>query len=535
MKATDVLVQCLENEGVEYIFGIVGKETLDFVESISRSAQIQFVPVRHEQAAAFMAGTYGKLTGKPGVCTATLGPGTTNLLTGLGSALLDLSPVIAITGQAGLDRQYKRSHQLLNLIKMSEPVTKWSVQIKDATTIPEIVRKSFQIAIQEKPGPVLIELPENIAMKTTTAKVIPVTSQAKSDPCQRSIQAAISLIHQSIKPFIVIGNEVVRQNAVLPLLDFIQRLQAPVVHSFMAKGIVEKDDPYNFYTFGFEENDMVVSGMGEADLLIVIGLDFVESLPKNWNKGKIPVLHISSLVAEVDEYYPIQGELIGHVGNSLELLNKQGILSKEWLPSGNLKTKIMQTYHIFPEDKEVSHLPLNTEHILHIVEKISSDETILISDVGAHKLAIARTYQPKLPGNVLISNGFASMGVAVPWAMGARMANRNDPIIGITGDGGALMNIAELETAKRLGLSFIMIVIRDDVLKLEEQMMNKKFGHSDGVTFGNPDFVRLAESFGIKGVRAETLDKFEEIMYAELQSQKELVLIELPLRMNDTD
>lgn len=529
MKATDVLVQCLENEGVEYIFGIVGKETLDLVESISRSERIQFIPVRHEQGAAFMANVYGKLANKPGVCSATLGPGATNLLTGLGSALLDHAPVVAITGQAGLERQHKKSHQLLNMVSIMEPATKWAAQIKDPKTIPEMIRNAFRIAAKEKPGPVFIELPENVAIEPAPPQVLRVTPMPVNQPEDNSMNAALTLIKESTTPFIIVGDGAIRQNSTDELLHFIEKLQAPVTHSFMAKGVIPKQHPSNFYTFGFEENDLVLSGIAEADLLIVIGFDFIEKLPKQWNRTKIPVLHLDTLPAEVDEYYPVQAELVGNIQKTLQIFNTFDLPSKQWLPSGDLKKRMEQSYQIFNIEKETSHLPLTTENILHVIEKLSFPETTVISDVGAHKISIARTYQPKGPGRLLISNGFASMGIAIPGAIGAKLARPNEPIICISGDGGALMNISELETAKRLGLAFVIIILNDHVLKLEQQMMNKKFGKSFDVTFGNPDFLLLAESFGIKGMRPSSIKEFEDILKNELETQKEVILIEILL------
>ncbi|MBS4177942.1 acetolactate synthase large subunit [Lederbergia citrea] len=530
MKATDVLIQCLENEGVEYIFGIVGKETLDLVESISRSEQIQFVPVRHEQGAAFMANVYGKLANKTGVCTATLGPGATNLLTGIASALLDHSPLLAITGQAGSERQHKQSHQLIDVVNMMEPATKWASQIKDPKTIPEMIRKSFRIANTERPGPVLIELPENLAVEDVPPRVLPVIPIPTRIPDDRSIQTAADVIKQSTKPFVIVGDGVIRDTASKELLDFVEKLGAPVTHSFMAKGILPKHHPQNFYTFGFEENDIVLSGIEEADLLIVIGFDFIEKLPKDWNRTKVPVLHINALPAEMDEYYPVQAELVGILKITLQTLNTLDLPSKHWLPSGNLKNRIEQSHHIFQDEKDTAHLPLTTEHILQVIEKLSSDKTIIISDVGAHKISIARTYQPKQPGGLVISNGFASMGIAIPGAIGAKLARPNNPVICISGDGGALMTFSEIETATRLGLSLIIIVLNNHVLELERQMMNKKFYKSFGVKFGNPDFALLAESFGVKGVRPQTLEEFEVLLKQELESQTGIVLFDIPLQ-----
>jgi acetolactate synthase-1/2/3 large subunit len=489
MKVTDVLVHCLENEGVEYVFGIVGKETIDLADSLSRSKQIQFVNVRHEQGAAFMADVYGRLSKKVGVCFSTLGPGATNLLTGISSAQLDHSPVVAIMGQAGVERHHKESHQYIDLVKVFEPVTKWSTQIKDAMTVPAVIRKAFRITKMEKTGSVAIILPENFAAQTIPDKPLPVTSIPESVPSQDAIKDAIT-------------------------------------HSFKAKGVLPKYHPLNFFTFGFNENDEVLSGIDEADLLIVIGFDFVEKLPKDWNKKKTPVLHIDALPTETNEYYPVEVELVGNIKKTLHLLNQSEIPAKSWIPSGNLQEKIKTAYQI----KKPNSQTLTIENVLHYIETYFSENTIVISDVGAHKVSIARTYQPKMPNRLIISNGLATMGIAIPGSIGAKLACPHDTVICITGDGGALMNFAEIETAKRLGLSFIIIVLNDSMLKLEVQQMNKKFGKSYGVTFQNPDFVQLAESFGIKGIRVSNLGELENILKETLQYLEEIVLIDVTVQ-----
>ncbi|MCM3109408.1 acetolactate synthase large subunit [Lederbergia lenta] len=529
MKSTDVFIQCLENEGVEYIFGIPGKETLDLVDSISKSKQIQFINVRHEQGAAFMADVYGRLSNRVGVCLSTLGPGATNLVTGIASANLDHSPVVAVVGQASIVKQHNESHQYINIIKLMDPVTKWSVEIKDANTIPVIIRKAFRLAMSDKPGSVVIELPENIAIEAGISRALPVTHVPENVPTTEATQQAVKIISQSQRPFVIVGNGAIRQRATEELQIFVEQLQAPVTHSFMAKGILAKDDVLNFFSFGFQENDDILRGISEADLLIVIGFDFVERMPKDWNKTKIPIIHLDTLPAEVDEHYPVQIELVGNLKETLKIMNTFDGLATPWCPSGNLKKQIAQNYQIEWNHEHIRSLPLTTENILHVIEGLSSEKTIIISDVGAHKLSIARTFQPKAPNRLIISNGFASMGIALPGSIGAKFACPNDPVICITGDGGALMNISEIETARRLGLSFIIIVLNDSVLKLEEQMMMQKFGNSDGVTYGNPDFVQLAQSFGINGVRANDIQQFRQLLSSALHAQKDITLIDVPL------
>ncbi|MFL6557111.1 MAG: acetolactate synthase large subunit, partial [Bacillus sp. (in: firmicutes)] len=481
MKVTDVLVHCLENEGVEYVFGIFGKETLNLADSLSKSSQIQYVNVRHEQGAAFMADVYGRLSKKVGVCLSTLGPGATNLMTGIASAQLDHSPVVALIGQAGMERHHKESHQYIDIVKIFEPVTKWSTQINESETVPAVIRKAFKSAKMEKPGSVAIILPENISTQMITKKPLPVAPLPESVPAKEAINDANSLIKKHLKPFIIVGNGVIRQNAVSELQTFINTLQSPVTHSFMAKGILPKEHPLNFYTFGTNKNDEVLQGINQADLLIVIGFDFVETLPKDWNKEKLPILHIDTLPAEIHEHYPVESELVGNIRKTLQLLNQAELPSKSWVPSGNLQEQIKAAYHINTHQASNSNLPFTLDHVLHCIEDLTSEDTIVISDVGSHKVSIARSYQPKMPNRLIISNGLASMGIAIPGSIGAKFACPNDPVICITGDGGALMNFAEIETARRLGLSFIIIVLNDSMLKLEVQQMNKMFGENYGV------------------------------------------------------
>lgn len=525
-KATDLLIQCLENEGVEYVFGIMGKETLDLMDSLSRS-NIKFINVRHEQGAAFMADVYARLTKKAGVCLATLGPGAANLLTGIASANLDHSPVVAITGQAGFEKQHEESHQYIDNVKVFEPVTKWSVQVKDTQTVPTIIRQAFRVAQMEKPGAVFIELPENIAPHLVPNQPLSKLPLPKSIPAPQALADTLTLIGQSQKPVVLLGNGVIRQRAVPGILHFVEKLQAPVVHSFMAKGILPNDHPLNYFTFGFSQQDEAVSLMEQADLIITAGFDLVESPPKDWNPSMHPILHIDALPAETDEHYPVTCELVGDLHETFQGLNAREIPAKPWVPDGQLKERIRSAYHIGADVNGNS--PHSIENILTVIEKNVPENTVIVSDVGAHKLSIARTYQPKLAGRLIISNGFASMGIALPGAIGAKLACQGDPVICITGDGGALMNISELETANRLNLSFIVIVLNNSTLKLEEQMMQEKFNSSYGTKFENPDFVKLAESFGVNAVIIHQLNEFEQALKNGLEQTNGISLIDVQL------
>ncbi len=530
MKVSDVIVNCLENEGVEYVFGIVGTETLDLAHSLAKSKKIHYINVRHEQGAAFMADVYGRLSQKVGVCLSTLGPGAANLLTGIASAQLDHSPVLALIGQASVERNHKESHQYIDIVKLFEPVTKSCTQIKDSQTVPAVIRKSFRLALMEKPDAVAITLPENFLSQMISNKPLRVMPLPESVPVMDAIKSAITLINNCTKPFMIVGNGVIRQNAFPEVQTFINTLGSPVTHSFMAKGVLDKEHPCNYFTFGFNENDEVLTGIDQADLLITIGFDFVEKLPKDWNKKKIPVLHIDALPAETNEYYPVEVELVGNIKKTLQLLNEIELPSKSWEPFGNLREKLLIANQINKMGLKQADLPFTIEYMLHCIEDYTSENSIVISDVGAHKVSIARTYQPKKPNRVIISNGLASMGIAIPGSIGAKLACPNDPVICITGDGGALMNFAEIETAKRLGLSFIIIVLNDSMLKLEVQQMDQLFGESYGVTFGNPDFIQLAESFGIKGKQVRNLIEFQTALQESLKTTDNIVLIEVFLQ-----
>lgn len=523
LKASDLFVQCLENEGVEYIFGIPGEENTDLIDSLIGS-KIEFVLVHHEQAAAFMADVYGRLTGKPGVCLATLGPGATNLLTGIGDAYLDRSPVVAITGQAGLDRIHKESHQYVDIIGVFEKVTKWNQQIRVPKTIPEIIRKAFKVAVSEKPGAVHIELPEDIAMADTEGKPLQVTPIPLSCPDEAEIKKAAEIINRASKPIILAGNGVIRDKASESLRKFAEEKNIPVVNTFMSKGVLPSDHPLTLFTVGMQAKDYVLCGFDQADLIITIGYDFVEYLPKYWNDEAMNlIVHIDSLSAEVDEYYPLAAELVGNVGRAVELLSPHVEKKELWPGVKKLKAQLDEKLHA---DDEVSGSPVKPQHILADIKKAGKEEAIIISDVGAHKVWVARMYQPDQPNHTIISNGWASMGIAVPGAIAAKLAHPDKPVIAVTGDGGFLMNGVELATAKRLGLAFVVVIFHDSKFGLIEWKQLNKFNRTNDIQFKDPDFMEFAESFGAKGVKVKHSDELLPALKDALNS-KEIVLIDV--------
>lgn len=526
MKVSDLLVECLVTEGVEYIFGIPGEEILDVVDSLSQS-RISFVPTRHEQGAAFMANVYGRLTGKPGVCLSTLGPGATNLTTGVADALLDRVPLLAITGQASLDKLYKESHQRIDIIEMFKPITKWNARVELPSILPELVAEAFKIAQAEKPGATHIELPEDVAAMETSA--VPLRSKTTGQyarPNPSSIRAAANIIEQADYPIILAGNGVIRRRASKQLTELAQKLQIPVIQTFMGAGSIDYRNPLCLLTVGLQSNDWVMCGLDRADVVIAVGYDPVEYAPKSWNADKQKrIIHIDASPSEVDEYYLPEVEIVAEIGNTLEGLAKTCQVTAGRLIHDELRQHVLGELEEYREDQS---FPLKPQKVVGDLRRALGEDDILISDVGAHKLWIARMYPANKPNTVLISNGFASMGFAVPGAIATKIVYPERKVVAVSGDGGFLMNSQELETAKRLQLAFVTVVWVDYRYGLIEWRQMNKFGRTFGVNFGNPDFVKYAEAFGLPafaiGHAREFLPTLRKALELELPS-----LIEVPI------
>ncbi|SDZ83535.1 acetolactate synthase-1/2/3 large subunit [Thalassobacillus cyri] len=501
MNVAQLLVKCLENEGVEYIFGVPGEENIDLMDALVDS-EIEFIVTRHETSAAFMAGTYGRLTGKPGVCLATLGPGATNLLTGVANANMDHCPLIAITGQAGLNRQHKISHQYYDLVDIFEPVTKWNAQIKTGEIVPEVIRKAYQLAIQEKPGATHIDLPEDVAGMEVDESPLPVTGHTLSIAKDEVIEEAASLISKADHPLILAGNGVTRGHATEDLQNFVSQMNIPVVHSFMGKGAISWKNELSLLTAGISGKDYITCGFQQADLIITIGMDMAETPPENWNpEAATPVLHVDTEEAEIDSHYPVALNVVGDIAQSLrKLLNviPDRDSDDNWFES--IRKSALEELESFKEDES---FPVKPQKIIYDLREVLRDEDIAISDVGAHKMWMARMYHTVLPNTCLISNGLASMGVAVPGAIAAKLVHPDRNVVAVCGDGSFQMTGAELETAVRLNLPIIILLWRDDGYGLIEWHQLKKFDRPSHISFGNPDFVKLAESYGFEAMRIE--------------------------------
>ncbi|HET7390078.1 MAG TPA: acetolactate synthase large subunit, partial [Nitrososphaeraceae archaeon] len=511
MKASDLFVKCLEAEGVEYIFGLPGEETNDLMMSLLDSKQIKFILVRHEQAAAFMADVYGRITQKVGVCLSTLGPGATNLTTGVANANMDRSPVLAITGQTDTHLLHKESHQNMDAVTMFKPITKWSWSIRNADSIPEIIRRAFKISSQEKAGAVHLVLPHDIAKQNSDIEPIRTLQLSRPKPAHKLVEMAAKMIAEAEQPLLLLGNGVIRGNASACLRRFVENTGMYSMNSFMAKGIVSDKSERHLQTIGIKEADHSQIAMKEADLVIAVGYDLVEYSPKNWNKDlKKKIIHIDFTYAEVDTYYPPTVEIAADIEYTIDAILDE--LKKQKKNNRNLGKfpRYGKTPHLFKKIKQEIvwrtnrfnndfSYPIKPQKLLRDVRNALDEKDIVISDVGAHKLWIAKVYDTFSPNTCLITNGFCSMGFALPGAIAAQLARPNQKVVAMCGDGAFLMNVQEIETAVRLKLPIIIIVWCDCDYGMISLKQIDEFGKSAFTRFNNPNFVTLAQSFGAIG------------------------------------
>jgi len=525
MKASDLVVQCLENEGVRYVFGLPGEEVLDILDSFLDS-RITFIPTRHEQGAAFMADAYGRLTGRAGVCLSTLGPGATNLATGVADANLDRAPLVAITGQAGRDRVHKESHQRVDIVEHFRPLTKWNTRLETASVIPEVIRKAFKLAESEKPGACHIEVPEDVAGEATDGVPLSTERARRPSPDRRALETAARLIEAASFPLIFAGNGVIRGRASDELRKFARAHGIPVAHTFMAKGSMPYDDELCLLSVGLQARDYISCGFDKADLIVAIGYDPVEYAPKFWNpERKKTIVHIDFTPAEVDSFYQPAVEVVADVREAIELLGGLVKGQKDPAPYHTLRRYILAE---LAEGADDDRFPLLPQRILRDLRAQMSREDILISDVGTHKLWIARTFPAYEPNTVLISNGYAAMGIALPAAIAAKLVHPERRVVAVSGDGGFLMNCQELETACRLGLPIVNVIFRDGGYNLIQWKQQTHLGRESGVKFGNPDFVALAAAFGAKGYRVESARALGPIL-AEALAHSGPAIVDVPV------
>jgi len=533
MNASEFFVKALEREGVKYIFGVPGEENIDFLEAV-RQSSIQFVLTRHEQGAGFMADVYGRLTGKTGVCLATIGPGATNLFTPTADAYLDRAPFLAITGQADTERMHKESHQYIDIVSMYRPVTKWNTSINHPNIISEAVRKAFKLAEAEKPGATHIEFPENIAsMECTRPEFFEVRKLRRPAPDYKAVQLALDLIKNARKPLVLCGNGAIRKRATRQLRAFLNKTGMAVCNTFMGKGAAGIKYPRNLYTIGLQSRDHVTCAFEEADLIIAVGYDIVEYSPHFWNpNGDKKIIHIDFEPAEVDYWYHPQVEIVGDIAGSFWELNERiGDNYDQSRGEFALKHRERILADIHEHDHDTA-FPIKPQKILHDIRQVLDEEDIVISDVGAHKMWIARMYLVYAPNTCIISNGFATMGIALPGGIAAKLVFPERKVLTVSGDGGFMMNVQELETAVRLGTPTVNMIWTDSTMGLIEWKQKNKYGYAFGTRFGNPDFVKLAESFGAIGMRVKEGDNLQDILKKAFDYNKPVV-IDCPVDYNE--
>ncbi len=525
MRAADLFVKCLEAEGVEYIYGIPGEENLDVMDALLDSS-IAFVTTRHEQGAAFMADVQGRLTGKAGVCLATLGPGATNLLTGVADANMDYAPVVAIAGQAATNRLHKESHQVLDLVNLFQPITRYATQILNPEIIPEVVRKAFKVAQGAKSGATFIEFPENIA-HIEHLELTPITPRLVTTPYPSEVRldAIVQVLNAAEFPLILAGNGLVRARASAALIDFAEKLNIPVANTFMAKGIMPSAHPLSLGTVGLQSHDYVSCGFDRADVVICIGYDIVEYPPKLWHQtADRKIIYIDILPAEFDANYNLTEGALGDFNVTLPALASRARRHTNNIYE-RLRVEIQKQLHEMDHDVE---FPIKPQRIIADLRRALDAEDIVICDVGAHKLWMARMFECEKPNTCIISNGFASMGIALPGAVAAKLNFPQRKVVAVTGDAGFLMNSQEIETAMRMQAPFVILIWNDASYGLIEWKQQTHFGRTSNVKFSNPDFVKYAEAFGAKGYRISRAEELLPTLQTAL-AQNTVTIIDCPV------
>ena len=522
MRGAELLVKCLEAEGITRIFGIPGEENIDVMDALIDS-KIKFVLTKHENSAAFMANACARLTGKPQVCLSTLGPGATNMVTGVAEAFLSYYPVVAIAGQAGAERAYHPQKQYIDLVQMYRPVTKDSFSVRTTSRVPVQVRRAFDIATAERPGPVLLELPEDVMKE-----------EAKGEPLVKghihhlrtelaAIDSVREILASSRKPLVFAGAGVMRANAVSRLQRFIHRWHIPIVHSWHGAGMISYEDELSLNTVGLRSGDFVRLAFEEADAVFLVGFDLPEFAPVVWNVGAHKaIVHIDAQPAESVPNYAPDVQLVGDIGSILDRL------SLDPKPKRNWATQYKEDLNRCMERCPTGETPVKPQLIVRAIRRALGKEDICVSDVGAHLVWLAKLYPVYKENTLLLSNGLIPMGIGLPTAIAARLTNPSKKVVAAVGDAGLMMSLAELETAKRLGVRFVTVVFNDRDLGLIKVKQEKAYGRAYDTRFDNPNMVELARSFGAKGYRVETASELKEALRQAL-SADELAVIDVPV------
>jgi acetolactate synthase-1/2/3 large subunit len=517
VKASDLLVRALENEGVEYVFGVPGEENLDFLESL-RTSNIRLILTRHEQAAGFMAATYGRLTGRAGVCLATLGPGATNFMTATAYAQLGAMPMVMITGQKPIRASKQGRFQIVDVVAMMRPVTKFAKQIVEGRTIPSLVREAFRLAEEERPGPVLLELPEDIAAETVEeVPLFRTSAPARAEASETAIEAAVEMIHQARRPLLLIGAGANRKLIIEGLEAFVSKTGIPFFNTQMGKGVIGGFHELYIGTAALSDGDYLHCAIQKADLVINAGHDVVEKPPFFMAQGDAKVIHVNFNPAEVDDVYFPQLEVIGDIATSFHRLAKRlgPVAGHDFSYFMRVREEVLS--HI-AEGAESPAFPLWPQRIVRDVRAVLPADGIIALDNGAYKIWFARNYLTKQPNTVLLDNALATMGAGLPSAIMVAMLHPERRVMAIVGDGGFMMNSQELETSVRLGVNLVVLILRDDAYGMIRWKQAAQGLPDWGLTYGNPDFVAYAKSYGAHGHRVEAADALVPILESAFQA-----------------
>jgi len=507
IKASDLLVMALENEGVEYVFGVPGEENLDFLESL-RTSNIKLILTRHEQAAGFMAATYGRMTGRTGVCLATLGPGATNLVTAAAYAHLGAMPMLMITGQKPIKASKQGRFQIIDAVAMMRPITKFAKQIVHGNTIPSLVREACRLALEERPGPVHLELPEDIAAETVErGELYPAISPRRPECSQSAIDEAADMIRAAKYPLLLVGAGANRKRIIDALGKFVEKTGIPFFNTQMGKGVIGGLHHLYIGTAALSEGDYLHCAIDHADLVINAGHDVVEKPPFLMEHGGKKVIHVNFDTAEVDEVYFPQLELIGDIASSFRALTSTLDPVPEFDFQYFMRVRAEVMAHIL-EETQSPKFPMTPQRIVADVRAVMPPDGVIALDNGTYKIWFARNYLTTQPNTVLLDNALATMGAGLPSAMMVAMLHPEKHVMAICGDGGFMMNSQELETAVRLGLNLVVLILRDDAYGMI-RWKQADGGFPDwGLEYGNPDFVTYAQSYGAGGHRVDAADEF---------------------------
>jgi acetolactate synthase-1/2/3 large subunit len=532
-KASDLFIECLEAEGVEYIFGVPGEENLDFLDSLSRSTQIRLILTRHEQGAGFMAATYGRHTGKAGVCLATLGPGATNFVTAAAYAQLGGMPMMMITGQKPIKKSKQGRFQILDVVAMMGPITKYTHQMQSSDNIPSRVREAFRLAEEEKPGAVHIELPEDIADEQTDSRPLVRSKTRRPNADGKSIQAAIAMLQAAKAPVLVIGAGANRTMTSKMLHEFIDKTGIPFLTTQLGKGVITERHPKFLGCAALSAGDFVHRAVEASDCIVNLGHDVIEKPPFFMKQGGANVIHVSTKTAEVDPVYFPQLEVIGDIANAVWQMKEAITPNPAWDFSFMLKARAAEVAHT-GSIADDARFPIFPPHLVGQVRAAMPEDGIICLDNGVYKIWFARGYEAYFANTVLLDNALATMGAGLPSAMMSSMVYPDRKVMAICGDGGFMMNSQEMETAVRLGLNITVLILNDNSYGMI-RWKQANMGFKDwGLTYGNPDFVKYAEAYGANGYRVESAAHLEELLEHCLNAPG-VHLIECPVDYTEND